>query len=163
MIIVYLLLGSNEGKPEKNLENARLAVSRHCGEILKVSGIYETEAWGIKEQANFLNQAIAIRTSMESETLLFTLKAIERELGRVETQKWGPRVIDIDILFYGNEVVESPDLKIPHPYIQDRRFTLIPMNELAPDLIHPIIGKSIHDLLLECKDTSDVKNKEQAN
>ncbi len=163
MITVYLLLGSNEGLPKKNLINARLAVSTHCGQILKESGIYETEAWGIKEQANFLNQAISIETNMGPETLLRTLKTIEIELGRVETQKWGPRVIDIDILFYGNEVVESPDLKIPHPYIQERRFTLIPMNDLAPDLIHPVLGKSIYDLLLECKDTSDVKRKEQGN
>ena len=157
MITVYLLLGSNEGLPEKNLENARKAISKLCGEIIKESAIYETAAWGLKEQANFLNQAVAITTTATPESLLMELKTIERELGRVETQKWGPRVIDIDILFYGNQIIDSVDLKIPHPFIQERRFTLIPLNDLDPDLIHPVLGKSIKTLLQECKDTSDVK------
>ena len=156
---VYLLLGSNEGKPEDNLRVARMLIEERCGTTVKSSSLYETEAWGLKEQNNFLNQAILIKTGLNPSALLTELKAIEKELGRIETTKWGPRVIDIDILFYGNEITNLPDLKIPHPYIQDRRFTLAPMGEIAPEFVHPVIKKTMVELLKLCDDNSEVKVK----
>ena len=159
MIEVYLLLGSNEGKSEENLATARLLIAERAGAIVKPSSVYETEAWGLKEQQNFLNQAIQIQTDLRPSELLIALKNIEKEMGRKETTKWGPRVIDIDILFYANQTVDLPDLKIPHPYIQERRFTLVPMAEIAPHFVHPVIKKTMVELLSGCEDNSDVKLK----
>jgi len=156
---VYLLLGSNEGKPEVNLHQAKLLIGQKAGEIVQQSSIYETEAWGVKEQQAFLNQAILIETNLSPFTLLTTLKDTEKELGRVETSKWGPRVIDIDILFYGNQTVDLPELKIPHPYLQERRFTLVPMVEIAPGFVHPVLGKTMEGLLRDCEDNSEVRLK----
>jgi len=154
---VYLLLGSNEGKPEENLLRAKAQIAERCGAIAVESSLYETEAWGIKEQPSFLNQAILIKTNLNPTDLLLSLKLIEKQLGRVETTKWGPRVIDIDILFYGQEIVNLPDLKIPHPYIQERRFALVPLAEIAPQFIHPILRKTMSELLRDCPDNSEVK------
>ena len=159
MIEVYLLLGSNQGKPAEHLLTARNRIEQRCGSIIKRSSVYETEAWGIKEQNKFLNQAILIQTALPPLALLNKLKEIEKETGRVETIKWGPRVIDIDILFFGKEVIDLPDLKVPHPYMQDRRFTLAPMQEIAPAFIPPLLGKTMAELLKLCKDRSDVKKK----
>ncbi len=160
MTEVYLLLGSNEGMPAENLATARLLVEERAGAIVKLSSIYETEAWGVKEQQNFLNQAIQIQTNLSPSKLLTALKNIEKEMGRKETTKWGPRVIDVDILFYANQSIDLPDLKIPHPYIQERRFTLVPMAEIAQDFIHPTIKKTMIELLRSCADNSEVKLKE---
>ncbi len=156
MIEVYLLLGSNEGNTKQNLAAARTLIASRSGEIIMCSSLYQTEAWGVKQQNSFLNQAILVKTDLPATALLTTLKKIEKETGRVETAKWGPRVIDIDILFYGNSLTNLPELKIPHPYIQDRRFTLAPMCEIAPTLLHPVIGKTIQELLSICKDNSEV-------
>jgi 2-amino-4-hydroxy-6-hydroxymethyldihydropteridine diphosphokinase len=160
MAEVYLLLGSNEGKPLQNLEKALLLLAARCGPIIKQSSVYQTEAWGIKDQPAFLNQAILIRTALTPLDLLSALKHIETETGRIETTKWGPRVIDIDILFYDNEVIDLPQLKIPHPYIQQRRFTLVPMQQIAPDFLHPVLHKTMAELLKDCEDTSEVKVKQ---
>ena len=158
---VYLLLGSNEGTPEHNLLVAWQQIATRCGKIIHHSSIYETEAWGLKEQNNFLNQALLITTSLKPSELLIVLKQIEKETGRVESTKWGPRVIDIDILFYNTEIIDLPELKIPHPYIQERRFTLAPMHEIAPDFVHPVLGKTMTELLAICRDNSEVKPKGQ--
>ncbi len=157
MTHVYLLLGSNENNRFKSLEKARELIVLKCGKILKQSALYETEAWGLKEQNSFLNQAVMIDTKLPPVELLVQLKAIEKETGRKETVKWGPRVIDIDILFYGNEIVESEELKIPHPFLHQRKFTLEPLNEIEPGFIHPVLEKSVSVLLKECSDTSLVK------
>ena len=157
MTHVYLLLGSNENDRFKNLEKACKLIALKCGKILKQSALYETEAWGLKEQNSFLNQALIIDTKLPPVELLVQLKAIEKETGRKETVKWGPRVIDIDILFYGNEIVKSKELKIPHPFLHQRKFTLEPINEIEPGFIHPVFQKSVHELLKECPDTSLVK------
>ncbi|MDB5284133.1 MAG: folK [Bacteroidota bacterium] len=156
MTKVYLLLGSNEGNREQNMLKAIQLIELRCGALIKRSGLYETEAWGLKEQGKFLNQAILIDTNIPATTLLGELKTIEKETGRVETVKWGPRVIDIDILFYGNEIIDTTELKVPHPYIQERRFTLVPLNEIAAELVHPVFNKPIVRLLEECKDNSSV-------
>ena len=157
MTVVYLLLGSNENNRQHNIEQAlRLMALKGC-EILSQSALYETEAWGLKEQQPFLNQAVEVRTTLQPLQLLHTLKAIEKETGRVETVKWGPRVIDIDILFYGAAIIDEPELKVPHPYLHQRRFTLVPLAEIAPQLLHPVIYKTVVQLLAECEDTSEVK------
>ena len=156
MANVYLLLGSNEGEREENIQNACRLIELRCGSIIKRSALYETEAWGLKEQHSFLNQAVQITTTLTPVALLTLLKTIEKEMGRVETVKWGPRIIDIDILLYGNEIIELPELSIPHPFMQDRRFTLVPLNELAPLLVHPVLKKSIVKLLKACTDESKV-------
>jgi 2-amino-4-hydroxy-6-hydroxymethyldihydropteridine diphosphokinase len=153
---VYLLLGSNEGNRNHHLEQARELIAMRCGEIQASSSLYETEAWGLKEQSPFLNQALIISTLKPAIELLRILKAIEKEAGRIETTKWGPRVIDIDILFYGKQIVDLPDLKIPHPYLQQRRFTLVPLNEIAADFIHPFLNKQVKMLLEECPDKGEV-------
>lgn len=157
MTHVYLLLGSNENDRFKNLERACELIALKCGKALKQSALYETEAWGLKEQNSFLNQAIAIESSLPPLELLNQLKAIEKEIGRTETVKWGPRVIDIDILFYGNEIVETEELTIPHPFLHQRKFTLEPLNEIEPRFVHPVMQKTVRVLLKECSDTSLVK------
>jgi len=157
MTDVYLLLGTNEGNRSENLLKALALIELDCGRIVKRSSLYQTEAWGIKAQDSFLNQAVVIKTSLAPMSLLTQLKAIEKGIGRIDTIKWGPRVIDIDILFYENEIIDLPELKVPHPYISERRFTLEPLNEIAAGFIHPESHKTISRLLEECKDTSDVR------
>ncbi|MFN8299586.1 MAG: 2-amino-4-hydroxy-6-hydroxymethyldihydropteridine diphosphokinase [Chitinophagales bacterium] len=155
---VYLLTGSNEGNRQGNLARAMELIAQQCGAITAQSAIYETEAWGMKEQAGFLNQALCLHTQLAPVELLKQLKSIEKQVGRVETVKWGPRVIDIDILLFDNEVVNLPELIIPHPYMQERRFTLTPLADIAAYALHPVFNKSIAQLLSDCTDKSEVKN-----
>ena len=153
----YLLIGGNLGNRQENLQKARELIAAGTGQILLRSSIYETEAWGIQEQPAFLNQVLLLSTPLDPHQLLSRILEIEHLMGRERTQKFGPRLIDIDILFFNNEVIAEPGLSIPHPHLQDRRFTLEPMNEIAPGLMHPVINKSIKDLLLQCPDPLAVK------
>jgi 2-amino-4-hydroxy-6-hydroxymethyldihydropteridine diphosphokinase len=153
----YLLLGSNENNRLENLEKARGLIELRCGKISAQSALYETEAWGLKEQNPFINQAILITTFCTAEELLVLLKTIEKEVGRVETVKWGPRVIDIDILFYGNQIVQKENLVIPHRYLHQRRFTLMPLHQIAPCMVHPVLNKTVGELLEECEDGGEVR------
>ena len=153
---VYLLFGSNEGDKVKHIERAVSMVQHKAGQIKRISSLYETEPWGLKEQQSFINQAAQIDCNLAPAILLQLLKSIEHEMGRREGTKWGPRIVDIDILFYGNQIIDTPQLVIPHPFLQDRRFTLEPLNEIAPDLIHPVFHKTIRQLFAECTDTSNV-------
>jgi 2-amino-4-hydroxy-6-hydroxymethyldihydropteridine diphosphokinase len=152
----YLLLGSNEGDRQQWLQDAMQHIEASCGRIIKRSATYATAAWGIEEQPDFLNMAIAVDTELSAPDLLREILSIEKLLGRERTVKWGQRTIDIDILFYGNEIIDRPELKVPHPYIQDRRFALAPMNEIAPDRVHPIFNKTIAQLLADCPDQLEV-------
>lgn len=154
---VYLLLGSNEGEREKNLQQALELLQASVGSLLKASTVYETEAWGLKEQSAFLNQAVCFSVALTPLQLLQKAKVIEKEMGRTVTTKWGPRVIDIDILLYGNKEVTLPELKVPHLFLHERRFTLTPLNEIASGVIHPVLNKTIEELLQACKDNSSVK------
>ena len=154
---VYLLLGSNIGDREANLKRACELIRDEVSTDITQSHLYETAAWGKTDQAAFLNQAIMIQTDTEPLVLLTLLKNIEKKVGRVDTEKWGPRVIDIDILFYGSEIIQAPELQVPHPYLPVRRFALLPMAEIAGDLMHPVLKKTIEELLKLCPDTSEVK------
>jgi 2-amino-4-hydroxy-6-hydroxymethyldihydropteridine diphosphokinase len=150
---VYLGLGSNLGNRAEYLQKAREALPPEVC-LLCSSRIYETPPWGYTEQPAFLNQVIETQTELEPGDLLAKLKAIESELGRIRNFRFGPRCIDLDILFYGNLIFQSDELVIPHPAIEQRAFVLIPMNELAPDFIHPKLHLSISDLLNKLDDHS---------
>lgn len=156
MAEVYLLLGSNVGNRAENLAKAINLTGQRCGEVFIQSTLYETAAWGNTEQQSFYNQAIGINTDLSAENLLIAVKEIEKEVGRIETIHWGPRVIDIDIILYGHEVVDLPQLKVPHPYMHQRRFTLMPLAEIASEALHPIFNKTVSKLLGECEDESEV-------
>ncbi len=146
---VYLSIGSNLGQRADNCLKAVEAIKKEGISVLKVSGFYRTEPWGYKDQPEFINIAVECFTELPAEDLLDTLKTIEKGLGRTETFKWGPRVVDIDILFYGDQVIQTERLKVPHPYIAERDFVLRPLAEIAPELVHPILRKDIRTLLKE--------------
>jgi 2-amino-4-hydroxy-6-hydroxymethyldihydropteridine diphosphokinase len=153
----YLLTGGNEGDRFLHMKQARANIEHICGQLLKVSSIYETAAWGKTDQPDFLNQILLVGTKLGPEALLHAILSIEEQGGRKRTVKNAPRTIDIDILFYNSLVMVEPGLSIPHPRIADRRFVLEPFDEISPEFIHPILKKSIHRLLLECKDELGVK------
>ncbi|MES2140696.1 MAG: 2-amino-4-hydroxy-6-hydroxymethyldihydropteridine diphosphokinase [Bacteroidota bacterium] len=157
MNTAYLILGGNIGNRLQNLQEAIQLISEKAGGITKTSDIFTTSAWGNTNQADFLNQALCLQTPLTAIDLLETLISIEQILGRVrEQEKWTERVIDIDILFYNTDIINTSDLKIPHPYIQERMFVLVPMAQLAPMLVHPALQKNIQTLLLECTDKLEV-------
>ncbi len=153
MSIAYLLTGSNMGEPQQMLQQAATAIEeKGVGKIVVASSIFQTEAWGRHDQPDFLNQVIQIETSLPAAQLLQQLLAIEAEMGRHRTRKNDPRIIDIDILFYDDAVINEPELIVPHPLLQNRRFVLVPLQEIAPTLLHPVLHKTISQLLDECAD-----------
>lgn len=153
----YLLTGGNMGDRLSNLQLAYERVEKQVGTIIKKSGVYETEAWGKTDQSSFLNQVLLVSTSLSPDELLQTLLAIEQEMGRKRIEKMGPRIIDIDILFYNSYIISSPTLTVPHPQIANRRFVLTPLNEIAPRFVHPVLKKTITQLLQICPDKLEVK------
>ena len=153
----YLLTGGNLGDREANLQTAATYIEQITGNIVAKSEIYETAAWGITNQEPFLNQVLLIETSFKPTEVLKKLLAIEEKMGRKRLVKFGPRVIDIDILFYNNEIIKLESLTIPHPEIQNRRFVLTPLNDIAPSYVHPVLNKNVHELLIDCKDLLEVR------
>lgn len=153
---VYLLTGGNMGERMENLANARKAIGRQCGRIIKTSSVFETAAWGNEDQPAFLNQVLVIDTRLKPEEVLQNILSIERSLGRTREKKYGPRLIDIDILFYNDEIIDEPGLVVPHPRMQYRRFVLEPLAELSPGKWHPVLQKKILTLLAECTDPLSV-------
>jgi 2-amino-4-hydroxy-6-hydroxymethyldihydropteridine diphosphokinase len=139
------------------MQQARTNIEHICGQLLQVSSLYETAPWGKTDQADFLNQVLLIETKWNPRELLKAILQIEEKGGRVRTLKNAPRSIDIDILFYNHLVIEETGLSIPHPRIAERRFVLEPMNEISPRFEHPVLHKTIHQLLLECTDELAVK------
>ncbi len=160
MALIYLALGTNLGERARNLENALAKLSARVT-IMRRSMIYETEPWGISEQPRFLNQVVEAETELEPDALLDFLKQTERAMGRTRGIRFGPRVIDLDILFYEDRVIEQrrfngTSLRIPHPRLHERRFVLVPLAEIAPNLIHPKFGVSIRELLARLPDDGSV-------
>ncbi len=154
----YLLLGSNIGNREKYFSKAGKHISNEIGRIVKASGLYETEPWGMKSKDFFLNKVVIVDTNFEHEIILEKILKIELSLGRKRTEiKNFPRTIDIDILFVDKQILNSDTLIIPHPQIPNRRFVLTPLAEVCPDFVHPVLSKSIKQLLAECKDDLKVK------
>ncbi len=157
MPLTYLGLGSNKGERLQFIEKAVYEISQiDSTTVLRTSHVYETEPWGIREQNFFLNCVAEIESGLDVFELAPRLKEIEKILGRTDSSKWHEREIDIDLLFYGDTIVDDPALQIPHPGISSRNFVLVPLNELAPYLIHPVSGKTIVDMLNESTDNLGV-------
>jgi 2-amino-4-hydroxy-6-hydroxymethyldihydropteridine diphosphokinase len=153
----YLLTGGNEGDRSLHMQQARTNIELICGQILQASSLFETAPWGNTEQPDFINQVLLVQTLLEPRALLQAILSIEVQGGRIRTIKNAPRTIDIDILFYNSLVIDEPGLCIPHPRISERRFVLEPLNEISPGFVHPVFGKTISRLLLECTDELAVK------
>ena len=149
MRTTHLLIGGNLGDRKTNLLTAISLINEQCGPLIRSSSIYETEAWGKTDQPSFLNQALEISTSLNARQLMRKILKIEKEMGRVRKEKLGPRIIDIDILLYENEIHDLRFLKIPHPEMQNRRFVLVPLAEIDPTLQHSVLKKTIAELLEE--------------
>jgi 2-amino-4-hydroxy-6-hydroxymethyldihydropteridine diphosphokinase len=157
MNIAYLLIGGNQGDRSAYLQETIRRIETRDGRIVRQSSVYETAAWGKMDQAAFLNQALILETTLDAPTLMQRLLATEEQLGRVRAERYGARTIDIDMLFFNGEVIEVPGLTIPHPEVARRRFALAPMDEIAPDYIHPVLRMTIHELLEQCPDKLEVK------
>lgn len=154
---IFLLTGSNLGDRLRILHNCSELIELELGHIIERSPVYQTAPWGKTDQANFLNQALQIETVLQPQELLTLCLSIEKKIGRVRDAKWGARTIDIDIVYFDNKIVDLDNLKIPHPRIAERRFVLVPLNEVAPEFVHPIFKKTNAQLLQECVDPLDVK------
>ncbi len=140
------------GDRSVNLSKATSAIEKNCGPVIETSSVYETEAWGRQDQPPFLNQALLIHTKLSAEDLMEMILKTELELGRKRMVPYGPRLIDIDILFYNNDVIEKPGLHIPHPRMKERRFVLAPLDEIASRKFHPVFNKTVAQLLADCSD-----------
>lgn len=156
----YLLTGGNMGDREENLRQALQLIGTHCGTIRTVSLLYETAAWGNTDQPAFLNQAIELDTALNARQLMRKVLKLEKMMGRIREEKYGPRIIDIDILLFNNEKHNYHFLKLPHPEMQNRRFVLVPLAEIAPQMVHPVLHKTIAELLADCPDQLEVKKRE---
>jgi 2-amino-4-hydroxy-6-hydroxymethyldihydropteridine diphosphokinase len=152
---IFLLLGSNLGNSSAQLDTAIRHITSFAT-VIRKSSVYVSQAWGNTNQPDFLNQVIEIDSDLEPQELLDHTLRTETTMGRDRILKWGPRTIDIDILFYRNDIVKTGSLTIPHPEIQNRKFELVPLRELAPDLFHPVLKKTISQIDDECTDTLSV-------
>jgi 2-amino-4-hydroxy-6-hydroxymethyldihydropteridine diphosphokinase len=153
---VFLGLGSNLGNREENLLKAQKLIDKKVGKVHSKSSIYETAAWGITEQNAFLNQVLEIETVFSPDAVLHLLLKIEKNMGRIREIKWGERSIDIDVLYYNNEIISTENLVVPHPFIQERKFVLVPLCEIAPVFIHPKLKQSNLELLEKCQDSGEI-------
>jgi len=154
---VFISLGGNLGNTLEIFKNSYLEIEKKIGRISAFSKIYQTAAWGKTDQADFLNQVISLETDLNPEKIMSTLLEIELFFGRRRDVIWGPRILDLDILFLGNQIVSSENLAIPHPQIAHRRFVLIPMVEIAPHFMHPVLQQTMSELLEETSDLQSVQ------
>ena len=156
--IAYLALGGNMGDRSAVLNAALLHINAiEETRVLRCSSLYDTEPWGVSEQADFLNTVAEVETALDALQLFRAIKSIESVMGRLETRRYGPRLIDIDLLLLDQTIVDDPVLTVPHPGIPTRRFVLVPLCELAPELVHPLLGKTMRELLAACEDTGQVR------
>lgn len=155
MAEAYIGLGTNQGNRYQHLADAIGALGERVM-VLDRSSIYRTKAWGLEDQPDFFNQVLQVQTDLSPIDLLGLIQEIEHKLGRQRKIRWGPRSIDLDILLYGDVILHSESLHIPHPGIPDRNFVLSGLMDLAPNLKHPVLGKTIRELYLQCLDTLDV-------
>lgn len=153
---VVILLGSNLGNRMQLMQDAAEQISIHIGRLSNSSSYYETKAWGNEAQPDFLNQVLVCETAQKPIDVLNSCLSIEKKLGRDRKEKWGSRTIDIDILYFGNEIIALPELKIPHAFLHERRFTLVPLAEVLPDFVHPVFNFSSKQLLDRCTDGLEV-------
>ena len=152
---IYLSIGSNKGNRYSQIKEALKLIREDLGEIISISKIYETKSWGF-ESENFLNLCIAIKSELSPDKLLFSINSIEEKIGRKrDLKKVNAREIDIDIIFYSNKIVNQEELIIPHPRLELRNFVLVPLSEIASDFVHPILLKSVKELL-ECSNDDDI-------
>jgi 2-amino-4-hydroxy-6-hydroxymethyldihydropteridine diphosphokinase len=156
---VYLLIGGNMGDRMANIKMAQDYLDQEAGKLMQRSAVYETEAWGFKDQPAFLNQAILLHTHLDASTLMETLLSIELKMGRKRAVPMGPRTIDLDIIYFNEEIIDHNLLTIPHPRLAERRFVLLPISEIAPNYIHPVFQKNNATLLKECGDSLAVYKK----
>ena len=145
------------GEREEYLQNASELLATEIGVIQKESKIYESVPWGVENQSNYLNQVLEIRSELSAEEVLERVLQIEDKIGRIRNEKWGERIIDIDVLLFNDSIVEKDGICIPHIHLHNRKFVLIPLNEVAPSFIHPKYNKTIAELLSECKDIESVE------
>jgi 2-amino-4-hydroxy-6-hydroxymethyldihydropteridine diphosphokinase len=157
MITVFLLLGTNLGNRQMFLQQAVEAIAVEIAPVQKASAVYETQSWGKTDEPDYLNQVITLQTNFSAQQVLQKILSIELQMGRKREVKWGSRIIDIDILFYGDEVINEPELVVPHPQLHNRRFTLDPLAEIAPEFVHPLLNRNILALKNELKDSLIVK------
>jgi 2-amino-4-hydroxy-6-hydroxymethyldihydropteridine diphosphokinase len=154
---VFLLLGSNLGDRQLLLQTATAKIAESIGPVLKKSALYETQSWGKTGEPDYINQVVFLKTELSANNVLKEILEIEAGMGRKRYEKWGSRLIDIDILFFNEEIIKQNGLEIPHPELHNRRFTLEPLAEMAPDLVHPLLNKTISDLKKELTDSLVVK------
>ena len=154
---IFLGLGSNQGDRELNLKNSIKLLNSRVGKVLNTSGIYESEPWGVKNQNYFLNQVIEIETHIDPNDLLNICKNIEYDMGRKPEIRWGKRVIDIDILYYQSKIINQENLIIPHKLMHERKFVMIPLNDLNENHLHPILKITNKEILNKCIDSCNVK------
>jgi len=150
---IYLSLGTNLGDRPANLQKA-LAYLRRGVEITAVSHVYETEPWGVADQPPFLNICLAGKTHLPPQELLHLCQSVEIQVGRRPTYKWGPRVIDVDILFYDDQIIDEETLTIPHPFVSERAFVLAPLADIAPDFVHPQTDETVVQMLAQVYTTA---------
>ena len=157
MNIVFLQLGSNLGDRKLLLQDAIVAIEERLGELVKKSKVYESMPWRVEGQENYLNQILKVKTELQAEDVLSIILDIEKNLGRLRLEKWGERLIDIDIIFYNDSIIETGELCVPHKHMHERMFVLTPLHNIAPEMVHPKYNKTVDELLKICTDTELVK------